>query len=72
MKEMTSPPSNSLFATPWGYALMIVPCGAIWWAVLRGILLLPYDLALVAMLVPIGVFTWLVTPPPEKRTRATI
>lgn len=51
---------------------MVVPCGAIWWAVLRGILLLPYDLALVAMLVPIGVFTWLVTPPPEKRTRATI
>jgi hypothetical protein len=57
--------ANPLF-TSWGYALVVVPCGALWWAVLRAIFMLPYDIALVALVVPIAVFTWLVTPPPTS------
>jgi hypothetical protein len=36
------------------------------WTVLRAFFMLPSDLAFVALMVPIGVFAWLVTPPPTR------
>jgi hypothetical protein len=65
MNTATQPQSNPLFIS-WGYVLVVIPGGAMWWTVLRAFFMLPSDLAFVALMVPIGVFTWLVTPPPTR------
>jgi hypothetical protein len=56
--------------TLWVYALIIIPFGNLWWVVLRVVLMVRFEIALVALVIPIAVVTWLVTLPPVRRRTA--
>lgn len=53
--------------TPWGFALVVVPFGSLWWAVFRTILGASSELSFAALVAVIGVLTWLLTSPRSQR-----
>jgi hypothetical protein len=69
MMTITPRRSNPL-QTAWGYALIIIPLGSLWWVVLRVFFMVRFEIALVALVVPIALVTWLVTPSPVLRRTA--